>query len=200
MDFIALPSSCAACARPRHVHARADVLLAADLPPAPPARPVSSQLVDAFTPEEVYRRVLFHGPDMQCIEAVETCDDRGATARLRSAPAPSDWVRRPLRQKWIADPLILDGGFQMMILWSFARSSAAGLPCHVARYRQYRRAFPMDGARVVLNVVKATSLAAFADLEFPGGRRPGDRPDGRRRMHADRALERAFRRNQLALK
>ena len=132
-----------------------------------------------FTPEEIYRRVLFHGPDMQCLERVEACDERGVAARVRSAPAPTAWLRRPLRQKWIADPLVIDGGFQMMILWSFARSGAAGLPCHVARYRQYRRAFPADGARVVLNITKATDLHAVGDLDFLAGRRPGDRAHGR---------------------
>ena len=165
------------------LHARAEVVLAADLPPAPPARPAAARPLHAFTPEEIYRRVLFHGPDMQGIERVEACDDRGVTARLRPAPAPAEWLRRPLRQKWIADPLVLDGGFQMMILWSFARSGAAGLPCYVARYRQYRRAFPADGARVVLNVVKATDLSAVGRPRFPVGRRPGGRPHGRRRVH-----------------
>ena len=179
------------------LHARAEVVLAADLPPAPPARAAAARPLHAFTPEEIYRRVLFHGPDMQGIECVEACDDRGVTARLRPAPAPSEWLRRPLRHKWIADPLVLDGGFQMMILWSFARSGAAGLPCHVARYRQYRRAFPADGARVVLNVVKATDLSALADLDFlSADGQVVARMDGAE-CTLDPALERAFRRNRL---
>ncbi len=178
------------------LHVRAEVALAVDLPPAPPARPAAAQPLHAFTPEEIYRRVLFHGPDMQGIECVEACDDRGITARLRPAPAPSEWLRRPLRQKWIADPLVLDGAFQTMILWSFARSGAAGLPCYVARYRQYRGAFPADGARVVLNVVKATELSAVADLDFLSA--DGQviaRMDGAE-CTLDPALERAFRRNR----
>ncbi len=179
------------------LHARAEVVLAADLPPAPPARAAAARPLHAFTPEEIYRRVLFHGPDMQWIECVEACDDRGVTARLRPAPAPAEWLRRPLRQKWIADPLVLDGGFQMMILWSFARSGAAGLPCHVARYRQYRRAFPADGARVVLNVVKATDLHAVGDLDFlSADGQVVARMDGAE-CTLDPALERAFRRNRL---
>jgi Polyketide synthase dehydratase N-terminal domain len=83
-----------------------------------------------------------------------------------------------------------------MILWSFARSGAAGLPCHVARYRQYRRAFPPDGARVVLNIAKATDLHAVGDLDFLSA-------DGQviARMEGaestfDPSLERVFRRNR----
>jgi hypothetical protein len=177
--------------------ARAEIVLATDLPPAPPARPVAARPLHSFTPEEIYSRVLFHGPDMQCIEEVEACDERGVVACLRAAPAPVEWVRRPLRQKWIADPLIVDGAFQMMILWSVAQSGAPGLPCYVAGYRQYRRAFPADGACVALEIVKATYLHALGDLDFLAA-------DGQviARMEGaectlDAGLKRAYRRNRL---
>ena len=178
------------------LHARAEVVLSADLPPAPAARAAAARPSRPFTPEEIYRRVLFHGPDMQCLERVEACDAAGVVARVRAAPAPTAWLRRPLRQKWIADPLVIDGGFQMMILWSFARSGAAGLPCHVARYRQYRRAFPADGTRVVLNITKATDLHAVGDLDFlAADGQVVARMDGCESV-LDPALERAFRRNR----
>ena len=148
------------------LYAKAEIVLASDLPPAPPRAAVAARPLHSFTPEEIYRRVLFHGPDMQCIESVEACDDRGVVARLRAAPIPAEWVRRPLRQKWIADPLVVDGGFQMMILWSVAHNGVAGLPCHVARYRQYRRAFPAEGGRVSLEIIKAAELHALGDLDF----------------------------------
>ena len=51
--------------------ARAEIVLATDLPAAPPRRPVAARPLHSFTPEEIYSRVLFHGPDMQCIEEVE---------------------------------------------------------------------------------------------------------------------------------
>jgi hypothetical protein len=135
---------------------------------------------------------------MQCLEQVEACDAAGVTARLRPAPAPAAWLRHPLRRQWIADPLILDGGFQLMVLWSLARRGAPCLPCHVARYRQYRRAFPAAGARAVLTAAGGPNLLAVADLDFLDG-------DGRlaARMEGcecavDPALQRAFRRNQIA--
>jgi hypothetical protein len=181
------------------LYARAEVVLTTELPPAPSARPVTARPLHSFTPEEIYRRVLFHGPDLQCIEEVEACDDHGVVARLRAAPAPIEWVRRPLRQKWIGDPLILDGGFQMMILWSAAHSGAVGLPCYVARYRQYRRAFPADGARVALEITKSTPLHALGDLDFLAT--DGQviaRMDGAE-CTLDAGLERAYRRNRLSV-
>jgi hypothetical protein len=75
-------------------------------------------------------------------------------------------MRQPLRQRWLTDPLVLDAGFQMMILWSMEQHDAANLPCHVARYRQYRRAFPADGCRIAIQVTRADNLRAVADLEY----------------------------------
>ncbi len=60
-------------------------------------------------------------------------------AALRRRPSGS---HRPLRQRWLADPLVLDCSFQMMVVWSQERHGAPSLPCHIARYRQYQRSFP----------------------------------------------------------
>jgi hypothetical protein len=87
----------------------------------------------------------------------------------------------------------------MMILWSAAHSGAVGLPCYVARYRQYRRAFPADGARVALEIVKSTELHALGDLDFLAA--DGQviaRMDGAE-CTLDAGLERAYRRNRLSV-
>jgi NAD(P)-dependent dehydrogenase (short-subunit alcohol dehydrogenase family) len=180
------------------LYARADVVLAADLPPAPSPRPAAASAPFGMTPQEVYDRVLFHGPDLQCLETVEACDARGVTARLRPAPAPAEWVRRPQRQRWLADPLVLDGGFQMMVLWSVAKRGAPSLPCRVARYRQYARSFPADGARAVLEGVRDSDLLAVADLDFlDASGRLVARMEGCE-CAIDPALQRAFRKNRTA--
>jgi hypothetical protein len=83
-----------------------------------------------------------------------------------------------------------------MVLWTLEQQGAPSLPCSVARYRQYRRAFPAAGARAAVRVTRATALHAFADMDFLDA-------DGR--LHArlegyecaiDPALRRAFARNQ----
>ena len=122
---------------------------------------------------------------MQCIEEVEAWTSAAwllAFARHRS---PVERVRRPLRQKWIADPLIVDGAFQMMILWSVAQSGAPGLPCYVAGYRQYRRASRLTAPRRAGNRQGHRPPRAGRS-RFPGRRRAGDRPHGRRRMYSRR--------------
>ena len=71
-----------------------------------------------------------------------------------------------LRRDWLADPLGLDCAFQAIILWSFAQHGAAALPVFVGRYRQFRRAFPAGGVRLVARITKDTGCLARADVEF----------------------------------
>jgi acyl transferase domain-containing protein/acyl carrier protein len=180
------------------LHARAEVLLVSALPAAPPAR--EAPLLPAFTarPAEMYRKgTLFHGPAMQGLEQIDGCGEPGITGQVRSAPAPASWLRQPLRQHWLSDPLIIDGAFQLMVLWSQEQRGAACLPCHARRYRQYRRSFPAGGVRVVAAIDRATDLHALADIDFLDAEgKLVARIEGHECV-IDPALQRAFQRNQL---
>jgi acyl transferase domain-containing protein len=180
------------------LHARAEVVLTSDLPPAPLAAepPVLADYLHSR--EDIYQSLLFHGRELQGIEEVEGCSDEGVVVHARNAPAPATWLRQPLRQKWLTDPLVLDSAFQALILWSLDRRAVGSLPCFISRYRQYRRSFPAGGVRVVARITHATNLHALADIDFLDG-------DGRlvARLEGyecvlDPALQRAFRRNRLA--
>src|SRR5262249_16505163 len=116
--------------------------------------------------EEVYRSFLFHGPDLQGLTRVEGLADTGIAATTRPAPPPAQWVERPLRRDWLAEPLALDCAFQAIILWCFAQHGAAALPVFVGRYRQSRRAFPSGGVKLVARITKDTGGLACADVEF----------------------------------
>jgi acyl transferase domain-containing protein/NAD(P)-dependent dehydrogenase (short-subunit alcohol dehydrogenase family)/acyl carrier protein len=180
------------------LHARAEVVLVNQLPAAPPAAPAPHLPPYPRTPEEIYQGLLFHGPDLHGIEQVEGCGERGIIARVRSAPAPSEWIGRPLRQRWLTDPLVLDCSFQMMVVWSQEQHGAPSLPCHVAQYRQYQRAFPPAGARVVIRVTHDSDLHALADIDYldEGGQLIA-RLEGYECV-IDPALRRAFGRQPLA--
>jgi NAD(P)-dependent dehydrogenase (short-subunit alcohol dehydrogenase family)/acyl carrier protein len=180
------------------LHARADVVLTFDLPPAPaPAAPPAPGEY-RHSRDEIYRSLLFHGRELHGIDAVEGCSAEGIVVRVRNAPPPAAWLRQPLRQKWLTDPLVLDSAFQAMVLWTLDRHGTPSLPCLATRYRQYRRSFPAGGARVVARVTRATGLHALADLDFldaDGG--IVARLEGYECV-LDPALVRAFRRNRLA--
>jgi hypothetical protein len=180
------------------LHARAEVVLAAELPPAPAAALAPALGRYGRTPEEVYRGLLFHGPLLHALEEVEGCGPEGIAARVRGAPAPAAWLAQPLRQKWLADPLVLDGSFQLLVLWSREQRGAASLPCHVRRYRQFRRAFPADGTRVLARVTRADGLHALADIDYLDGEgRVVARLEGYECV-IDAGLERAFSHRRVA--
>jgi hypothetical protein len=73
-------------------------------------------------------------------------------AQISSAPRPKEWISSPLRDRWIADPLMLDCAFQMAILWSFEEKETVSLPSYAASYRQFRHQFPAEGVTAVLEV------------------------------------------------
>ncbi len=148
------------------LHARAEIVLASQLPAAPSPAPVPHCRPYSRTPEEVYQNLLFHGPYLQGIEQIEGCGARGIIARVSIAPPPREWIQRPLRQRWLADPLALDCSFQLMVVWSQEQHGAPSLPCHIAHYRQYQRAFPAAGVRVIAHVTHDSDLHALADIDY----------------------------------
>ncbi|CAH2031277.1 type I polyketide synthase [Trichlorobacter ammonificans] len=181
------------------LHAKGEVVLAKQLPegirslPDPPLAPYAPLNNRIYDPHR-----LFHGPDLQGILEVSSCSPKGIAARVAAAPAPSRWIRQPLRSSWLTDPLALDCAFQLMILWSFHRFGAASLPCFAGRYRQYGESFPKDGVQTVIRVTAEREHGATADIEFL------ERSSGKlvARLEGyecviDPSLERAFLRNSL---
>jgi acyl transferase domain-containing protein/NAD(P)-dependent dehydrogenase (short-subunit alcohol dehydrogenase family) len=114
--------------------------------------------------DAAYREVLFHGPVFQGIEQIEGYSDRGMVARVRSAPAPHEWMADPLRSAWLTDPLAIDVGFQLGILWSREALGAPSLPNYVASYRQFVSTFPIGGVTAVLDVRESSSQRLVADV------------------------------------
>ena len=89
------------------------------------------------------------GPRFQALLQIEGCGPSGIVARARTGPLPAEWLRQPLRQRWLGDPLVIDAALQMLILWSWDSHQAPCLPCRIGRYRLYRRTFPVGEVRLV---------------------------------------------------
>jgi hypothetical protein len=53
-----------------------------------------------------------------------------------------------------------------MVLWAMEQQGAGSLPCAIAEYRQYRRAFPAAGASLVVHVRRAVHAHAVADIDY----------------------------------
>ena len=179
------------------LHARAEFILSSKLSSG--ERVIKELVTDTFEQQNgsIYEKYLFHGPDFHGIQQVEGCSAEGIIARTKSAPQPSNWIQQPLRNYWLTDPLMIDSGFQMMILWSFAQHQSGSLPTFVGQYRQFKPKFSPSGGRVVAKVMKHDPHRALATLEFldPNG-------DLIARMEnyectIDPSLNQAFRQNSL---
>src|SRR5262249_26465967 len=89
------------------LHARAVAVLSARLPKAPgPAPTLDLERYDREL-SEIYRDLLFHGPDLQGIGRIEGLSANGLSAWVAAAPPPASWIQQPLRGTWLADPLVL---------------------------------------------------------------------------------------------
>ncbi len=118
------------------------------------------------TIDDVYEQVLFHGDKLHGLKKIVSISSSGIVAEVASAPAPSDWIIKPLRSRWIADPLVLDSAFQMASLWCYEEQGLVSLPSYAASYRQYRKSFPSDGVTVVLQVNDVTGHKMTGDFTF----------------------------------
>ncbi|MBW2217192.1 MAG: SDR family NAD(P)-dependent oxidoreductase, partial [Deltaproteobacteria bacterium] len=150
-----------------YVHARADIVLASRLPQGD--EPGIEIPLSPYTPkiEEIYNNgQLFHGSDFHGIERMEGYSEQGIAAIVKAAPSPSSWIKSPLRNTWLADPLIIDSSFQMMILWSFEKNGVGSLPSFVGQYRQFQPSYPHEGARIVIRVTNNGEHKALADIDF----------------------------------
>jgi hypothetical protein len=149
------------------VHSRARMVLAARLPEGRPAMERFELAAYGRPVEEIYQPDrLFHGPDFHGIREVIGCSAEGIVSLACPAPRPVEWIRQPLRNAWLADPLALDSSFQMMILWSFERYHSGSLPVFAGRYRQYRERFPETGTEIRIRVTSQSASKAAADIDF----------------------------------
>ncbi len=177
------------------LHARADVILADALPAAPTASAPNNRAGTGTCTAYGDGR-LFHGPHFHAIETVESCAIHEIAALVGAAPAPKQWLRDPLRPGWLADPLMLDASFQMLILWSWQHRQAGALPCAIQSYRQFA-AYPKAGGRVLARITSGDTPIIAANIEFQD--RQGHLLAVAKGCESvvDAALREAFQRNRL---
>ncbi|MBW1822716.1 MAG: polyketide synthase dehydratase domain-containing protein, partial [Deltaproteobacteria bacterium] len=115
------------------IHTRAKAILT-DEPFRPPAFN-SSEYFDSKTYprsiNEVYEKILFHGNELRGIKKIIGYSSEGIIAEISSAPSPEKWMKDPLRNRWIGDPLVLDSAFQMAIIWCYEEMGKVSLPSYL---------------------------------------------------------------------
>ncbi|PIU20145.1 MAG: hypothetical protein COT18_03795 [Elusimicrobia bacterium CG08_land_8_20_14_0_20_59_10] len=182
------------------LYSGAEMLLAPALPEPALAVPEFALKPYPRPVERAYSEILFHGEEMRFIRSVAGVSDKGIVLEAAAALPPASWLRRPLRDRWLADPAALDAAFQGMILWTFENSGACSLPNSAASYRQYSPSFPAGGVRVVARVTASSEHSATADIDFVDAKgKLVARLEGYEST-VDRSLNEAFRRTELILK
>ncbi len=178
------------------VKSRAEIVLAPALPDPPTADGPPQVSPYPLHVERAYRELLFHGPALHGIERLLGIGEIAVMGTARPAPPPAQWIRSPMRSAWVADPLVLDASFQMMILWSREQHGAASLPSFVGRYRQFRRRFEGPVA-IVVRVTRDNGIFARADIDYldADGRVIAQMQDYE--CMIEKSLNQAFGRNQL---
>ena len=148
------------------VHSRAEVILTTELPPAPAAEVIPVLPAYPLDPDDVYQKVLFHGPELRGIEEINGSGPAGIVVTASTAPAPAAWVQHPLRGAWLTDPLALDCVFQAMSVW--CPRNAGRCRCRVlwVDIASSSARFPNGSVRVVCRVEKGNGPVVRAEIEF----------------------------------
>ena len=126
--------------------------------------------------DDAYTGPLFHGRSFAAIEALDVLGSAGCTARLRGLRElgwPDD--------AWAIDPVIVDGGLQLAILWANANGLPLVLPQRIGRVVLHRpfgddvlrcrlAAHPVSDKRVDYDIAFETTdgtlVAELSGVEF----------------------------------
>jgi hypothetical protein len=116
---------------------RATVQLADRLTAAPADRvPTLSDLRPfEIDPADAYRRWLFHGPLFQRLLTIEGTNGPWISA-LVSPSSPTQCMIDADDSQWLIDPVVIDCGFQLAILWSRVHNDMTPLPMKLKAYRR----------------------------------------------------------------
>ena len=136
------------------VHSKATAILTESVVPPPQHPPILPKRYMSYprSIEDVYDKILFHGQLLHGIQRIDHLDETGMVALVSTAPPPSKWLKDPLRNTWITDPLIIDSAYQMASVWCYEHMGMVSLPSYCSTYRQYTRRFPPESVTVVLQI------------------------------------------------
>jgi hypothetical protein len=146
---------------------RAVVELASGLSSAGSIQPPSFRELRPFplSVEEAYRQWLFQGPLFRGLVAVNGVQADGISGSLRPS-SPVELIAGGPDVPWLIDPVVIDSGLQLYILWARLHWDMIPLP---SRFQAYRRHGRLTGPQVDCRVrirPESGSGILHADLFF----------------------------------
>lgn len=115
--------------------------------------------------KEAYNRLLFHGPTLQCISEIKGVSDDGISAIVKPSD-PQQCIAGLTEGDWLIDPVVVDGGFQLAILWARVYHDFTPLP---SRFPVYHRFGSLSGPFIMCYLhtqADHSSLIMHTDLYF----------------------------------
>lgn len=99
---------------------------------------IDGEVLQSFpmTVEEAYDRWLFHGPIFKGIQEIQGIGPEGVRAKVRPS-VPEQCLSRISASRWLIDPVAMDSGFQLVILWARMYRDLTPLPSQCRRYDRF---------------------------------------------------------------
>jgi NAD(P)-dependent dehydrogenase (short-subunit alcohol dehydrogenase family)/acyl carrier protein len=121
----------------QRVHYQATVEVDHRLPTALSFEPLSGSEMRSFPKQmdEIYRDWLFHGFLFHGIMGIEQIGADGVRASI-VASSPDRWLEGSSSGQWLIDPLMIDSGLQLLIVWAREHWDMTPLP---SRFRALHR-------------------------------------------------------------
>jgi len=99
----------------------------------------------ATSAKEAYRELLFHGPQFQCIQSIDGISEQGMLVTLLPSSPRECVANEPLGQ-WLIDPIVMDSGPQLALLWARTYFDITPLP---SRFQEVRIFKPFHSSSLI---------------------------------------------------
>jgi hypothetical protein len=148
---------------------RATIELGDRAPEAPAWPTTASSGLGPFplTLDRAYGEWLFHGPRFRNITAVVGIGGAEISGAIAGS-SPRDCMAGAADGAWLIDPVALDCGLQLVLLWSRAVHDMTPLPTGLGRYRRYDRTPTSSLSCHVRSRVLRGGHSLLSDLVFVG--------------------------------
>ena len=127
--------------------------------------PLSVNKESRMSTQEAYQRWLFHGPLFQGISEIQEINSDNLQG-IFVPSSPQKLLAGKPKGDWLIDPVIVDSGLQMIILWSRKYWDMMPLP---SGFQHFRRFGPLSGSKIFFqSKILPTSSPGMlhADLAF----------------------------------
>jgi NAD(P)-dependent dehydrogenase (short-subunit alcohol dehydrogenase family) len=128
--------------------------------PVVAAKPLSNLQAFPMSVENAYDRWLFHGPAFQTIEEIQGVTENAIVGVLKPS-SPRSCRAGATSGRWVVDPVIIDGAFQLTLLFARLQTDMTPLPARFGTLRLYSE---LNGSDVGC-VIRARFSAGGQHLE-----------------------------------